>query len=1610
MADAYRGLTIKIGGDTTKLTAALKAATKAGAETQRQLKAITKASNLDPGSLTNVTRKYELLKDRAQEAALKLKTLKEAHEQLSRATAAGTDRSVKELAEHTENAALNAQLALKRYNALNAELDKMYGPINKAARAMEEFPDDFKLSDAIRSSNEEFETTVAKLKEVGLVTDDDIDAIMEMRGAWQQAFDENEAAKQVAELKHLENEIDVTTSDVRSLSTQMGKLNIPSSLAQGFITTDREVEKMDASIKDLISDAKRCDAALKINPNNMTAAERKLNDLAQAAELAKHKAELLGDKLKAYEESGVDKVASSTRNVAIEAQKATEHWSGINSELQHAKAALQDAESRMKQVDQSAKSTEDDYKQAAEAVLKAKTAVYELSAEEKKAASARDSANMQKEYIEVKQSAEEAKIQVDELASSMRNMGGTVEFGWSTVKSLGMTLSATLTPAMVALGGASINAANDMDSAYRDMRKTVNGTEQDFENLKQSAIDFSNTHVTSASQILSIQAIGGELGIATEALDTFATTVSNIDVATDLNAEEAATALGQLANILDDLDESHMPAFSDSLVRLGNNGASTESQIIDIAKRIGSMGSIIGMTTPDILAWASSIASTGQNAESAGTAISKTMSNIETAVAQGGDSLEAFASVSQMSAEDFKNAWDKDPTAVLKAFIEGLKGIEESGGSADATLVDLGITSVRQKQAVEGLMQTVEGLDDNLTMSRDAWSGVSDEWGDAGDAAAEASKKAEGLSGSISRIKNAGENAASALGDALAPIFSKVADVAGDAAKNFAKADDSFRLSAAGAGLLAASAGPLLSIIGTAGTGAKQLREHLSKLNSASANVAKKAASMADELSGLTAKEKLATTGTKLLAGASTVLKTALPLVAIGAAVGVVGALVDEYVKWKEKQDLVNGAMKSASSIIDSHKGSVDALDDAYAGLKPDVDGLYESLKDINDGFASSLDDIGSNKYLLESYIGTIEELTSKSELNKYEQEKLAAAVKGYNDITGDSVGVTDAVSGSISKSTDALKANADAWELNAKKQAYSKVAAEYLEEEARATVEVEKATDAYNKRLAKHDEWIELYIKNNSAAGKVTKEQAEAAWESATATSEEKKNLDEATEAKKKAAENTKYLTDRIEDMDDATERVSGAFRGLSDSMSGYGSSITSSLALGIENGKVTVDQAVAFVTNGVNAAVEGLPPEMQPLGLSVAQMLAQGIADGSIGVGDATLIMKSLAEGNISDLPGTFKRYGIDCPQGLADVIEQYSNLPADATQAMKDAILLKLDDELVTKCKEAGINIDEGLADGIRNGTLSPEASAALGQDVIDRAKEILGVHSPSTVFEAIGGDLDAGLQNGIDAGREGPISAMSSIGQALSDALNFLAPEMNGKGATASSELANGAGSNLGFVASTAARLAGNAAKMGDVGDMRGRGATASGNFGSGIGSQAWSVAQKAANIAAKAATMTAAGDTYRSGSHLASNFAAGINAGIGWVSRAATNIANAARSILQFSVPDKGPWSGAERGGKRSGLHLAQNFAAGMVSGVGSVSKAAETLAYAASVDAYAGNVSSRLSGGQSYSSVSESRTVNYYVTVDGRTVQANPGIEDAVQTLIKSTGRFYKMK
>lgn len=81
-----------------------------------------------------------------------------------------------------------------------------------------------------------------------------------------------------------------------------------------------------------------------------------------------------------------------------------------------------------------------------------------------------------------------------------------------------------------------------------------------------------------------------------------------------------------------------------------------------------------------------------------------------------------------------------------------------------------------------------------------------------------------------------------------------------------------------------------------------------------------------------------------------------------------------------------------------------------------------------------------------------------------------------------------------------------------------------------------------------------------------------------------------------------------------------------------------------------------------------------------------------------------------------------------------------------------------------------------------------------------------------------------------------------------------------------------------------------------------------------------------------------------GSHLVENFANGISSAISWVTNAASSVANAAASILGFSVPKKGIWSGAEKGGERSGRHLVENFAHGMLGAKSEIRDAADEIA------------------------------------------------------------------
>ena len=84
-----KGITVEIGGDTTKLQNALKNVDRELKSTQAQLRDVNKMLKLDPGNTDLMAQKHRLLGDAVKETKERLETLKTVAQQANEALAKG---------------------------------------------------------------------------------------------------------------------------------------------------------------------------------------------------------------------------------------------------------------------------------------------------------------------------------------------------------------------------------------------------------------------------------------------------------------------------------------------------------------------------------------------------------------------------------------------------------------------------------------------------------------------------------------------------------------------------------------------------------------------------------------------------------------------------------------------------------------------------------------------------------------------------------------------------------------------------------------------------------------------------------------------------------------------------------------------------------------------------------------------------------------------------------------------------------------------------------------------------------------------------------------------------------------------------------------------------------------------------------------------------------------------------------------------------------------------------------------------------------------------------------------------------------------------------------
>jgi TP901 family phage tail tape measure protein len=317
------------------------------------------------------------------------------------------------------------------------------------------------------------------------------------------------------------------------------------------------------------------------------------------------------------------------------------------------------------------------------------------------------------------------------------------------------------------LAGAA-KAAIDFEDAFAGVKKTVDETElnkagKSFRDIELALRNMATEMPNSAIELANIAEAAGAMGIAGKDIEAFTKQVAILSSTTNVSSEDAATALGQLANVIG-LTGDEFDNFAASLVDLGNKGASTEASILEIAKRSGGAAKLFGIAKKETLGWAAAAANLGLNEELAGTALQNVFVKLLPKVSSGSKTLQGIMG---KTAKQIKKAFKEDASGALESFIAQLGKMEKDDRLA-------AIQDIFGKGS--GITRLVNGLADsyanNLAPSLDT---ATESWEEATAAQIEFDKKNATVKSSILRLRNGIYEAGITIGEGFVPALGRAA-------------------------------------------------------------------------------------------------------------------------------------------------------------------------------------------------------------------------------------------------------------------------------------------------------------------------------------------------------------------------------------------------------------------------------------------------------------------------------------------------------------------------------------------------------------------------------------------------------------------------------------------------------------------------------------------------------------------------------------------------------------------------------------------------------------------------------------------------------------------
>lgn len=411
----------------------------------------------------------------------------------------------------------------------------------------------------------------------------------------------------------------------------------------------------------------------------------------------------------------------------------------------------------------------------------------------------------QEQYDGLQREIAETEQQLKELEKTAKEFGNVLsqqfKIAGEKMKEVGDKVSDVgtkmlpATAAIAGIGTAAVKTTADFDTAMSKVRALSGAGEEDFQKLRDTALEMGEKTAFSASEAadaLGYMALAGwDAEKSTKALPG----VLNLAAASGMDLAKASDMVTDYLSAFG-MEADKAAYLSDILAYAQANSNTSAEQLGDAYKNCAANLHAAGQDVETVTSLLEAMANQGTKGGEAGTALAAIMRDITQKMDKGAIKIGKTTVAVQDASGNFR-----DLTDILKDVEKATDGL---GSAEKAAALSATFTS-----------DSTKGLNQIFTEGVDTIAGYEEALrGSLGTASEQADVMLDNLNGQLTLLKSAVEGAAISIGETLTPMISKLVKWIQNMVDWFNGLDDSQKNMIVTIGLVVAAIGPLLIIIG----------------------------------------------------------------------------------------------------------------------------------------------------------------------------------------------------------------------------------------------------------------------------------------------------------------------------------------------------------------------------------------------------------------------------------------------------------------------------------------------------------------------------------------------------------------------------------------------------------------------------------------------------------------------------------------------------------------------------------------------------------------------------------------------------------------------------